>query len=70
MYAFERTNLPCIADDSGLCVDYINGEPGVYSARYADDELALDSSLPKHQCVVKLLRKMNGEENRKAKYSY
>lgn len=27
-----------LADDSGLCVDYINGEPGVYSARYADDE--------------------------------
>ena len=61
-------HYPIMTDDAGLFVDALNGEPGIYTARYADDELALDSSLPKHQCVVKLLRKMNGEENRKAKY--
>ncbi len=32
-----QSGLPAIADDSGLCVDALNGEPGIYSARYAGD---------------------------------
>ena len=32
--AFEQTGLPCMADDSGFCVDALGGAPGVYSARY------------------------------------
>ena len=37
------TGLPAIADDSGLCVDYLNGDPGIFSARWAGvhgDDLA------------------------------
>ena len=41
-YYMKATNLPCMADDSGLAVDALGGAPGVYSARYAgpdcDDE--------------------------------
>ncbi len=35
----EKSGLPAIADDSGLCVDALNGAPGVYSARYGGPEL-------------------------------
>lgn len=43
----EKTGLPAIADDSGLCVDCLNGEPGIYSARYSggDDKQNRDKLL-------------------------
>lgn len=61
-------DYPILTDDAGLFVDALNGEPGIYTARYADDERKLDSSLPKYQCVLKLLRNLKEESNRNAKY--
>ncbi len=64
----HNIDYPIMTDDAGLFVDALNGEPGVYTARYADDEIALDPKLPKYQCVIKLLRKLNNESNRNATY--
>ncbi len=35
--ACKQTDMPSIADDSGLCVDYLDGAPGIYSARFSGD---------------------------------
>ena len=64
----HNIEYPIMTDDAGLFVDELNGEPGVYTARYADDELSINPELPKHQCVVKLLRKLNNKSNRNATY--
>lgn len=64
----NNISYPIITDDAGLFCDYLNGEPGIYTARYADDELYLNPELPKYQCVIKLLRNLDGVENRDAYY--
>ncbi len=50
----EASGLPAIGDDSGLCVDYLNGDPGVYTARYAGE-----NGTPE-MCIEKLLRALDG----------
>ncbi len=43
---FEQSGLPCISDDGGLEIDYLNGEPGVYSRRWkTGDENVTDQEL-------------------------
>lgn len=62
-YVYDHYGLDCFADDTGLEVDALGGEPGVYSARYAD-ETDHDSEAN----MAKLLRKLGDETNRKAHF--
>ena len=64
----NNINYHILTDDSGLFVEVLNGEPGIYTARYADEELKQNPSLPKFECVNKLLRNMCDKENRNAYY--
>lgn len=57
--AYRVSKTYCLADDSGLCVEALNGAPGLYSARYAGTQ---------DEKIEKLLGELNGIENRKAKF--
>ena len=61
-YLFERTGLPCFADDTGLEVDALGGAPGIYSARYAGP--AHDSQAN----MTKLLAELENEKSRRARF--
>lgn len=59
---FNTFNRDCFADDTGLEVEALNGEPGVYSARYASDSHDFNAN------IDKLLLKLKGQSNRKARF--
>ena len=61
-YVYEHFGYDCFADDTGLEVDALDGEPGVRSARYAGD--AHDSTAN----IEKLLHALEGQQNRKARF--
>ncbi|MEA4816373.1 MAG: XTP/dITP diphosphatase [Lachnospiraceae bacterium] len=60
----RESGKAAIADDSGLEVDYLNGEPGVYSARYMGEETPYEI---KNKKIIELLKDAKGEK-RKARF--
>jgi len=60
--ASSQSQLPAFADDSGLVVDALNGEPGIYSARYAGENATDEDN------IVKLLSRMDDEDDRGASF--
>lgn len=61
-YIHEKFGVDCFADDTGLEVEALNGEPGVYSARYAGEDCNPEANM------YKLLQNLTGENNRNAQF--
>ena len=61
-YIYKKFNVNCFADDTGLEIEALNGEPGVYSARYAGENCSFEDN------VKKVLKKLEGKSNRKAQF--
>lgn len=61
-YVTQKYGYDCFADDTGLEVEALNGEPGVYSARYAGEQKSAEDNMDK------LLRKLEGKSNRRAQF--
>ena len=61
-YVYDRLGQNCFADDTGLEVDFLDGGPGVYTARYAGEGCSFDDN------VNKLLRTMQGVADRRARF--
>ena len=61
-HIYEKYGMNCFADDTGLEVDVLGGEPGVYSARYAGEECNSEANM------LKLLQNLTGKNNRNAQF--
>ena len=61
-YVYDHYHISCFADDTGLEVDALGGEPGIYSARYAGDGHDSEANMQK------LLQKLGENNNRKARF--
>lgn len=61
-HVFDHYHVPCFADDTGLEVEALNGEPGVYSARYAGEQKNSEDN------IHLLLTRLAGKQNRKARF--
>ena len=61
-YIKDKYGYDCFADDTGLEIEALGGEPGVYSARYAGEECDSEKNM------AKVLEKLQGETNRAARF--
>ena len=61
-YVAKNYTLPCFADDTGLLVDALNGAPGVYSARYAGEQINAEDNMKK------LLAQLESHSDRSARF--
>jgi XTP/dITP diphosphohydrolase len=61
-YVFDHYHVSCFADDTGLEVEALNGEPGVFSARYAGEQRN------DHDNIELLLSRLAKKDNRKARF--
>lgn len=61
-YLHEQTGMDCFADDTGLEIKALNGEPGVYSARYAGEGCSFDDNMDK------VLLNLKGHTDRSARF--
>jgi len=61
-FVYENFNTDCFADDTGLEVDALGGQPGVYSARYAGEDGNAENN------IDKLLSELHDKTNRKARF--
>ncbi len=61
-FVYEHYKVPCFSDDTGLEIEALNGEPGVYSARYAGEEKNSEKNMQK------VLEKLQGVTNRQAQF--
>lgn len=61
-FLYDKFGCNCFADDTGLEVEALNGEPGVYSARYAGVDKDSEANMQK------LLKNLSGKENRNAHF--